>query len=240
MNNWITEQLETNGFSLVEPLHSPTEICEIKDLIEKDSSKGSSFLKSSQLFAIRQLFDHIPELIPIVFNQRLCKLAGSIIEQRWFVSKSIYFDKPVGSNWFVAYHQDLSIGVTDKIEASGYQNWTFKRGQWGVQPPAEVLERTLTLRIHLDDTNESNGALRVIPGSHKHGIVRKDEVLFDSANETLCAVKEGEVMLMRPLLFHASKRTQSTERRRVIHLELSHISLTPPLKWLERHAPIGS
>jgi hypothetical protein len=33
-----------------------------------------------------------------------------------------------------------------------------------VHPPAEILDKMLTLRVHLDDCGEENGPLRVIPG----------------------------------------------------------------------------
>ena len=45
-----------------------------------------------------------------------------------------------------------------------------------VQPPAEVLEHMVSMRLHLDNCGEENGALRVIPGSHLHGRVPKKAV----------------------------------------------------------------
>ena len=45
----------------------------------------------------------------------------------------------------------------------------MKAGNPHVQPPVAVLQRMLTLRLYLDHTDESNGALGVLRGSHKHG-----------------------------------------------------------------------
>jgi ectoine hydroxylase-related dioxygenase (phytanoyl-CoA dioxygenase family) len=90
----------------------------------------------------------------------------------YFVVKFIYFDKPPSSNWFVAWHQDLTISVDRRLDVEGYA-WTVKQGQYSVQPPLAVLESIYTIRIHLDDTNEQNGALRVIPGSHRKGVISR-------------------------------------------------------------------
>jgi ectoine hydroxylase-related dioxygenase (phytanoyl-CoA dioxygenase family) len=82
------------------------------------------------------------------------------------VVKSIYFDKPETSNWYVAYHQDLTISVDKKLELPDFGPWTTKQNQFAVQPPLNILENIYTIRIHLDDTDENNGALKVVPKSH--------------------------------------------------------------------------
>jgi hypothetical protein len=40
-------------------------------------------------------------------------------------------------------------------------------------------------------------------------------------------------MVMRPLLVHASNRSISNKRRRVVHIEFSKVKLPPPLYWNE-------
>lgn len=98
--------------------------------------------------------------------------------------KSIYFDKPEHSSWFVAWHQDLTISVDKKIDLDGFGPWTSKQDQFAVQPPLAFLENIFTVRIHLDDTDEHNGALRVIPGSHRKGIYRYSPDEPDNSEET--------------------------------------------------------
>jgi ectoine hydroxylase-related dioxygenase (phytanoyl-CoA dioxygenase family) len=96
------------------------------------------------------------------------------------------------------------------------------------------LESNFTIRIHLDDTDEHNGALRVIPKSHMKGIYRPETIDWAKETEVTCKVKKGGVMLMRPLLLHASSRTTNGKRRRVIHIEFSNRTLPAPLKWSKR------
>jgi ectoine hydroxylase-related dioxygenase (phytanoyl-CoA dioxygenase family) len=80
--------------------------------------------------------------------------------------RAIFFDKSSGSNWLVPWHQDLTIAVASKCEAPGFGPWSVKDGIPHVQPPDELLKQMIALRLHLDDCDASNGALRVIPGSH--------------------------------------------------------------------------
>jgi hypothetical protein len=83
--------------------------------------------------------------------------------------RSILFDKTPDENWPVAWHQDLTISVSEERQIHGYGPWSRKDGIPHVQPPLALLRQMVTFRLHLDDTPESNGALRVIPGSHDRG-----------------------------------------------------------------------
>ncbi|MFY7669494.1 phytanoyl-CoA dioxygenase family protein [Tenacibaculum sp. MEBiC06402] len=228
-------ELEENGFSVLADLYSDKEISGILACIENAGQDGNSFMKTKDLFAIRQLINNVPELSDLLFNEKLIELISDLSESEYFLTKAIYFDKPSESNWFVAYHQDLSISVDQKMELGNYSNWTFKRGQYGVQPPIEILEDTITIRIHLDKTDKNNGALKVIPKSHLNGIVRVDSKDWNLEDEFVCEVEKGGAMLMKPLTLHASNRTTSGKKRRVIHLEFNKRNLPEPLSWLERY-----
>jgi ectoine hydroxylase-related dioxygenase (phytanoyl-CoA dioxygenase family) len=175
----------------------------------------------------------IPEVRHAVFNDKLNKIINGLFGNDYFAVKSIYFDKPEESNWFVAYHQDLTISVNKKVDLPGYSSWTNKHNQFAVQPPVDIFENNFTIRIHLDDTDENNGALKVISGSHCNGIQRIEGVDCSSENEYICNVSSGDVMIMRPLLFHASNRTTNDKRRRVIHIEFSNAKLPDSISWSE-------
>ncbi len=184
-------ELQENGYSIVAKLYSDYEINQILSCIEKAEQNENSFMKTKDLFAIRQLFKKVPGLSELLFNKRLIELLSDLSESDYFITKAIYFDKPSQSNWFVAYHQDLSISVDKKSDLKNYTNWTFKKGQYGVQPPIEILEDTITIRIHLDKTDRNNGALKVIPRSHLKGIVRADLKDWNTEDEYVCEVEKG-------------------------------------------------
>ena len=226
-------ELEQEGFSITSEIYDENEVLEIIQTLESIEGNSQSIIKTKELFAIRQLMNVKPELWNILLNENLSELISEIGGTNYFLTKAIYFDKPKKSNWFVSYHQDLSINVTEKREINEYKNWTSKRNQIGVQPPIEILENIFTIRIHLDDTTKNNGALRVIPKSHLKGIIRTDIGKYKTENEVLCELNKGECMLMKPLTLHASSRTVNENKRRVIHLEFSNMELKKPIKWKE-------
>jgi len=223
-----------NGFAIIENMYSPKEVDTLISLIDRASGEQETFRRSANLFAIRQFLKEIPEAIPVLFNDRLRTLIANEPGPGYFPVKSIYFDKPAGSNWFVAYHQDLTISVDKKTDLEGYSSWTVKQNQFAVQPPMAVLENIVTLRIHLDDTDEHNGALNVLKGSHRKGIYRPENMDITQESEHCCHVKKGGLMLMKPLLMHASRRSSNGRRRRVIHIEFSNMLLPSGLLWAER------
>ncbi|HLP10497.1 MAG TPA: phytanoyl-CoA dioxygenase family protein [Flavobacteriales bacterium] len=232
INTFSMHEFNHNGHATVTNVYSNEEINQLLEFIETADTSNSTFRKSADVFAIRQVLKEIPEIHELVFNKNLTTFINSNFGNDYFSVKSIYFDKPQSSNWFVAWHQDLTISVDKKQDMEGFGPWTVKQNQFAVQPPLSVLENIFTVRIHLDDTNENNGALNVIPASHKNGIQRT-ETISKSENTHCCVVPKGGIMLMKPLLFHSSGRTTNNQKRRVIHIEFSNTQLPDGLNWAE-------
>ena len=234
-NNSIhQQQLFDNGFSVMENIYSEEEIQNILTIIDQTDSSNETFRKTNDLFAIRQFLREIPTVIDLIFTENLKSVMKEIIGGDFFVVKSIYFDKPETSNWYVPYHQDLTISVDKKMEIKNFELWTTKQNQFAVQPPIEFLENITTIRIHLDDTDENNGALRVVPKSHLKKIYRPETIDWNKEIETICRVKKGGIMLMKPLTLHSSKRMATNKKRIVIHIEFSNRELPNELNWAER------
>ena len=232
-----SSEINSEGFTIINNVYTESEIEKLISLIENITDNeidNETFRKNKDLFAIRQFHKEIPETLPFIFNQNLKDAIESNFGKGYFITKSIYFDKPEKSNWFVAYHQDLTISVNKKIELDGFENWTVKQNQFAVQPPKEILDDNFTIRIHIDNTTKENGALKVINNSHSHGILRIEKIDFENEKETICEVEKGGIMIMKPLLFHASSKTVNNERRRVIHIELSKQQLPEGLEWSEK------
>jgi len=233
INSETKIEFKENGYLVLDTFYSDKEVFEIINCINTSEKNNEAFLKTKDLFAIRKLIKNIPELKKYLFNKNLIDLISGFSESNYFLTKAIYFDKPSESNWFVGYHQDLSISVDQKIESEAYKNWVVRKGLFGVQPPVNILEDTITVRIHLDDTDVNNGALKVIAGSHLNGVIRVEKEELKTEEEKICKVKRGGVMLMKPLVLHASNKTTNGKQRRVIHLEFCTHKLESPLGWLE-------
>lgn len=226
--------LTEKGFTTVDNIYSDKEIEQILLTIDQADNDKETFRKSSDLFAIRQFLKEIPETKNLVFNDNLKSLVKQLFGDNYFVVKSIYFDKPETSNWYVSYHQDLTISVDKKVELDNFGPWTTKQNQFAVQPPINILQNIYTIRIHLDDTDENNGALRVIPKSHLKKIYRPETIDWTTETEMTYKVSKGGIMIMKPLILHSSSRTTNNKKRRVIHIEFSNHELPTELKWAER------
>jgi hypothetical protein len=222
----LLNTLNETGYVIVQEIYAPEEI----NAIEKHIAKIHG---DKPMFGERRFLQRTPGLLPLLLNTSLRQLLNEIAPG-YFLIKSIYFDKAPRTNWFVSWHQDLSICVKEKVETPGFKNWTQKENEYGVQPPTEYLGAIITLRIHLDDTDEHNGALKVIPHSHSEGVLRSSGLAFSDHDAALCPVKAGGVMLMKPLLFHSSSRATNEKPRRVIHLELCNMELPEGLEWAQK------
>ena len=126
------ETFAIDGFALIDNIYSAHEIETILKQIDEASSDKETFRKSTDLFAIRQILKEIPAIIDVVLNSNLRLILKQLLGNRCFVVKSIYFDKPPTSNWYVPYHQDLTISVDKKLDLEGFERWTTKQNQYAV------------------------------------------------------------------------------------------------------------
>jgi ectoine hydroxylase-related dioxygenase (phytanoyl-CoA dioxygenase family) len=146
------------------------------------------------------------------------------------------FDKNPSVNWKVPWHQDLTIAVRERRDAEHYGPWSVKEGHHHVQPALRVLEGMVAIRVYLDPCPSSAGPVRMIPGSHRMGRLSSAQISEARAvkEEYPCLVERGGLLVMRPLLLHASSRAAVPQRRRVVHLEFANTGLDSGLEWDEQ------
>lgn len=173
-----------------------------------------------------------PRIEQLAHSSEILALIEPILGAKVRVIRGILFDKQPTANWKVPWHQDLTIAVNQRLELPDYQPWSLKDGILHVQPPMAILEQMLAVRIHLDRADATNGALRVIPGSHRNGKLTQLEIdRWKQSGEITCACDAGSILLMRPLLLHASSAAIVATHRRVIHLEYAGCDLPAGLDW---------
>lgn len=228
----IKEEVLANGFITLENIFSDQEVKNILQVIENKRTANKNFKINNDLFAVRCFLNELPEVKDILMNGNIKRLLSQFGDG-YKIVKSIYFDKPIRANWVVNWHQDLTISVREKSLTDGFINWLPKESYFSVQPPKSYLDNILTIRIHLDDCNKSNGALRVLPQSHKELSNTKHLPSDFFEREKTCEVGVGGVLIMKPLIWHSSKRTENSKKRRVIHIEFSNLDLPEPLIWAE-------
>jgi hypothetical protein len=144
-----------------------------------------------------------------------------------------YFEKSVGQNWLVPIHQDLSIPVHERVDHPALRGWSEKEGTLFVQPPVEVLEQLVALRVHIDPCGEEDGPLQFLARTHTRGRIDAQETSALKRDGTLvtCSVARGGALLMRPLALHTSSKATGTSRRRVLHFVFGPPALPFGLAW---------
>jgi len=223
------EQLHAEGYSIVEGILGDEAVQRYIDLL-------SSVPDDRSLRGGRRNLLAIPEMRELANSAPLRHLVDFVLGSEAFPVRGILFDKQDGANWKVPWHQDVTIAVKEHSDCDGYGPWSVKEGVPHVQPPTGVLERMLTVRLHLDDCPASNGALRVIAGSHLHGRLDQNSIHSHVVTnlERTCEVRRGGALLMSPLTIHASSVAEKPQHRRVIHFDYANTDLDGGLEWFER------
>lgn len=228
----IAELIDRQGFVLVPAIAAAGEIEALKLLFS--SADMARAERAGQTFGARNLL-RLPEVESFAASSKLANYLRPLLDGEFRATRGIFFDKTEGANWPVLWHQDLSLAVKEKRDLPEWTTWSVKRGVPHVQPPASVLARMITVRLHLDDCPAENGALRVIPGSHQDGKLPRDLIQQMTSGEAdVVTALAGDALFMRPLLLHASSAAQLPRHRRVLHIEFAPADLLPPgLEWAE-------
>ncbi len=167
--------------------------------------------------------------------------ARGVLDSHAQLTRAILFDKQPGRNWSLAVHQDLTIAVSDRVEASGYGPWSFKHGGWHCEAPARLLSRMVTVRVHLDDADEENGCLLVapLPADRSDAKLSPKELQVCAERLVPMPARAGDAVVMSPLTPHASGRNTSDRHRRVLHMEFAGEDPGGGLKWRDEAEILG-
>jgi ectoine hydroxylase-related dioxygenase (phytanoyl-CoA dioxygenase family) len=220
--------IPADGFSMMENFLPDWEVEDLVVFAERNLSADP------RRGGVRNLLSY-PKMRELAVTSVLLSAVQTILGGNARLVRGILFDKTEGANWKVPWHQDLTIAVNQKVETVGFGPWSIKAGVLHVQPPASVLERMVSIRLHLDDCPKENGALRVIAGTHVNGKLEERTIagLARRSVAVTCAMRRGGALVMRPLLLHASSTSSHPGHRRVVHFDYSAAELPPGMGWAE-------
>ena len=225
----LANTIDRDGVALVPGILSDAQIEALRNLADA----GHALRRGQSAYGSRNLLD-LEEVRKLAAESAISALVEPIIGPVAIPVRALFFDKTPEANWPVLWHQDLTIAVADRHELAGWGPWSVKAGVPHVEPPVSLLERMLTVRLHLDDCGPDNGPLRVIPGSHANGRLSRERIvsLRQENPDRTCAAPLGSALLMRPLLLHASSPAKAPSHRRVLHIEFAQADILPaPLAW---------
>ena len=210
--SWL-EPIQKHGFAIIPELVRRQDVDGLLEELNKANLPRS---RAGVRHAMR-----LPAVAAIARDARLMEIAQETLGRNAFPFRATLFDKSPTANWLVVWHQDTALPLQERRETPGWGPWSVKDGVTYAHAPESALTEVLALRLHLDDSTAENGPLRVLPGTHTLGVLT-DEALHDLSTKIPavdCVVPQGGVLAMRPLIVHASSKSQSDAPRRVLHIE---------------------
>jgi hypothetical protein len=136
-----------------------------------------------------------------------------------------------------------------EVRIPGFVSWHQDSTYWGLEPPDVV-----TAWVALSDSTAANGAMRVIPASHKldqiphNDTFRPDNLLsrgqeimveVDAAKAVMLALQAGEMSLHHVRLIHGSDPNPSDQRRIGFAIRYIPTSVRPVAGALDRATVVG-
>ena len=229
LSDEVVSQVENNGFALIQNAVGAEVVHQLQVAI-------AATMHDDNEYSMRHVLERVPAVREWCNSSTTRALVEPILGENCFPVRALILDKTPDANWKVVWHQDLTIAVREKIEVEGFAPWSQKEDVWHVQPSVRVLENMLALRLHLDNCDEENGPLRVLPASHLGGKLDANAIAAwrERENDVPCLLESGGVLLMRPLLLHASSQAVAPRHRRVLHIEWANQALPNGLRWFSR------
>ncbi|MBZ2187382.1 MAG: phytanoyl-CoA dioxygenase family protein [Bryobacter sp.] len=213
----------SHGYDVLSPGLAPEDLSALQREFPEDSPNR------------RNLFLFSPLVESLVRRGSFSRHAQQILGSDCFAVRAIFFNKIGKVNWHVPWHQDISIPIRRRLDIPGFSAFSVKEGVLHANAPAAVLEQMVILRLHLDPATADNGAIQLIPASHTHGRLHDPPAGHCPPVQPQTAA--GDILRLRPLLFHASAHSQSDHPRRVVHIEYAAQPLPGGLEWATRVHP---
>ena len=213
----LLAQFQADGFAMLPSFAEPEDLASLCDAV-------ASLPQSSRSGGDRNIQNKSQVINAYANSDKVIALVSELIGGNPKLARAIYFNKTSEQNWSVAWHQDKTVAVSSEVNTTGWASWSVKGGVSHAQPPSEVFNKMLTIRIHLDAANQTNGCLKVIPKSHSLGALSQADIPKHTAenNTVYCCANPGDALVMHPLLIHASGKATESTARRVLHLEYTN------------------
>ncbi len=207
------EIIQKQGYAIIPGILESNEVNRLLDELSRvDLPRSRAGLRHAM---------KVPAVAAVAHDARLIGIAREALGAEAFPFRATLFDKTPSANWLVVWHQDTALPLRERRETLGWGPWSVKDGLNYAHAPASALSQVLALRVQFDDSTSENGPLRVVPRTHTLGVLTDDQIheLSTTVAPVDCLVPIGGVLVMRPLMVHASSKSHSEIPRRVLHIE---------------------
>ena len=179
------------------------------------------FITNDRRGGVRHLMSGCESVREIATDKRLTSLAERSLGKAAIPFKATLFCKTDKANWLVSWHQDTALPLIKFDAGTEWGPWSSKAGVDYALAPAWALKRIVALRVQLDPSDETKGALRLIEASHRLGVLDADGIdsVVRRGREIVATTDVGGIIAMSPLIVHASSKALTSKPRRVLHIE---------------------
>lgn len=207
--------------------------------------KGEKILSDEEVDVLRAEMERViaeRDRADIAQPVRIVNLSGDDAHPVWQIVNISRASKPFAE---LVHHPTITADIAALTEASELRLWhdqiQYKPAELGgtnhwhqdspLWPILRPNDQQVTAWVALDDVDESNGCMSMVPGSYKWG----DQIAFlrergdftlpeefegRRIETRLCPVKKGEVHYHHALTWHGSHQNTSKRPRRAIAIHL--------------------
>lgn len=194
------EQYNSQGFVFPLDVFSAEEAAANRAFFDDVMQRAEA--KGWNSYSINGWHKHLAGLFDLVCTERIGDYVSDLVGDNLICWGTHFFCKEPGDTKRVSWHQDASY--------------------WPLTP-----SRTVTVWLAIDDVDEENGAMRVIPATHNQGQIafeRSSEDENNVLNQTVTdaeafgepvsiCLKAGQMSMHADLILHGSEPNPSSRRR---------------------------
>jgi ectoine hydroxylase-related dioxygenase (phytanoyl-CoA dioxygenase family) len=207
-----------NGYLAIEAVLSPAEVESLRRSAEALSEQARGLTESTDRFKLKafgtggRMLQQVAEphelggeWMALAWDPRILDVVESLLGPNIQLYYSMLMMKPPREGFEAPWHQDFAFFAHDRADL-------------------------LACQVYIDDSTLENGCVRVVPGSHKlgllnhykdgrfTGIVQGETSAFDAQEVTL-PIKAGGMVFWHSLTLHRSHPNRSERPRRAIVFE---------------------
>src|SRR5215216_3038029 len=134
------DDIASHGFAVLDDVVDSTRVSVLLQALADARLDDLGSQRAGKAFGIRNLFNVVPFTRDLANNSACRSIVEPILGSSVRVVRGTYFDKHKDANWKVAWHQDVTIAVRERMEVDGFGPWSLKAGIHHVQPPPSVLQ----------------------------------------------------------------------------------------------------
>ena len=220
--------LQQQGSYVSPKIFTQLEVDEISSMLTKIFTRYD-LNENGTYFSLKTL----PELKQVIYNNSFQNLLNAIDHKIELTSAKYYHQIPT-ANWFTTLHQNITIPVKEKISMEGFSGWSKKEGITSAMAPVNLLRQCFSMYIYLFGSDETNGALQILPGSHKKILnIQERNQIIENINPQIANVQAGDIYILKPLVLQAFGKVSQIQHVHLLQLNFCLEDLPGGLEWLE-------